>query len=243
MRESLMPPEMVEHFVRISRKWWFKVVLGRSSCNDRRRHRSMSTDKDAVKQQERQLAFLEDDSLPLLEPLCDIQASIAEAYAEVLAHLAQKLSTATQSTAVGLGILLERLQYDAPLAVSEVRKSGAFKLRRQRYISKDVFDRWRDLQAQSRPLLADFAKVANSTVTHEYVVQRRGLGNNLRAMTDVQHLADELSRVKACVVSKAEDARLRKVKDVDGWRRYHQANPPVRVYDRKTKRWLSSADV
>jgi hypothetical protein len=46
-----------------------------------------------------------------------------------------------------------------------------------------------------------------------------------------------LSSVTACIVSKAQDARLREVEGVDGWARYRWAKPTIGVYDQKKKCW------
>lgn len=180
----------------------------------------------------------EDEELPDLEPLCAEQAVIGLAYADVLAELAGKLAAAGEEEAVGLNILLARLQFDALWAVSEVRKTAPFKLRRQRYISQDVFDRWRQVQAQPKRRLGDFDKCAfGHTLIHEHVVQRKGLGLSLRVLSDAPKIAALLAGVTACVVSRAEDTRLREVKDVDGWDRYRSTKPQVGVYDRKMGRW------
>lgn len=179
-----------------------------------------------------------DDGLPVLEPLCLEQASIVQVYTDVLAELARKLTAAGGEQAIGLSILLARLQYDAPWAVSEVRKTTATKLRRQRYISQDVFDRWRQVQAQPKRRLGDFGKDAyGQTLIHEHVVQRKGLGASLRTLSDAPQIAAVLAGVTACVVSKAEDTRLVKIKNVDGWDRYAQAKPQIGVYDRQLRRW------
>jgi hypothetical protein len=180
-----------------------------------------------------------DDGLPGLEPLCLEQAAIVEAYTEVLAELARKLAAAGEEQAVGSSILLARLQYDATWAVSEVRKTAATKLRRQRYISQDVFDRWRQVQTQPKCRLGDFGKDAyGQTLIHEHVFQRKGLGASLKTLLDPRQIAAVLAGVPACVVSKAEDTRLSKVKGVDGWGRYSQAKPQIGVYDRQLQRWL-----
>lgn len=179
-----------------------------------------------------------DDGLPVLEPLCAEQAAIAQAYADVLAELARKLAAAGEEQAVGLSTLLARLQYDAPWAVSEVRRAYSTKLRRQRYISQDVFDRWRQVQAQPKQRLGDFCKDASGqTLIHDHVVQRKGLGESLATLSDAPQIAAVLAGVTACVVSKAEDARLRKVTGVDDWDRYKQAKPRIGVYDRKLQHW------
>ena len=178
------------------------------------------------------------DGLPCLDPLCAEQAALAQAYADVLAALACKLAEARKVEAVGLSILLARLQYDAPWAVSEVCKTAPTKLRRQRYISQDVFDRWRQVQAQTRCRLGDLDRDSSGqTLVHEHVVQRKGLGASLKGLSDAQRIATVLASVTACVVSKAEDARLRAVKDVDGWDRYRDARPRIGVYDRKLRCW------
>lgn len=179
-----------------------------------------------------------DDGLPDLEPLCAEQVAIVQAYADVLAELARKLAAAGEEQAVGLSVLLARLHYDAPWAVSEVRKTTATKLRRQRYISQDVFDRWRQVQAQPKRRLGDFDKDASGqTLIHEHVVQRKGLGDSLKTLSDAPQIAAVLAGVTACVVSKAEDTRLLEVKYADGWDRYEQAEPRIGVYDRKLRRW------
>lgn len=179
-----------------------------------------------------------DDGLPELEPLCGEQAAITQAYANVLAELARKLAAADEEQAVGLSLLLTRLQYDAPWAVSEIRRTESTKLRRQRYISQDVFDRWLQVQAQPKHRLGDFGKDSSGQkLIHEHVVQRKGLVASLKTLSDAQQIAAVLAGVTACVVSKDEDSRLSKVKDVDGWDRYEQTKPPIGVYDRKLRRW------
>lgn len=180
-----------------------------------------------------------DDGLPRLEPLCAEQASIIKAYAHVLADLERQRVTAEDEQAVGFSILLERIQKDAPWAVSEVRRSLLTKLRQQRYISQDVFDRWRQVQAQSKHKLQDFHVDADgNTLIHEHVVQRKGVVSSLKGFCDKPLLiAEALEAVTACVVSKAEDTRLRGVKNVNGWDRYEQAKPRIGVYDRKLRCW------
>jgi hypothetical protein len=190
------------------------------------------------------LSMRADGELPHLEPLCAEQAAIAQAYADVLADLARRLAAASEEQAVGLSILLARLQFDAPWAVSEVRRTAPTKLRRQRYISQDVFDRWRQVQAQQpKCRRSDFDEDSSGkTLIHEHVVQRKVLVASLEtscdaAQCDAAQIAETLARVTACVVSRAEDARLREVKGVDGWDRYKQAKPPIGVYDRKERTW------
>ena len=179
-----------------------------------------------------------DDGLPNLEPLRAEQTSIIKAYAHVLTDIERQRSTADDEQAVGFRILLERIQKDAPWAVSEVRRTTLTKLRRQRYISQDVFDRWRQVQAQPKPKLQDFHIDANGkTLIHEHVVQRKGVVSTLKECKDATQVADALETITACIVSKDEDSRLRGVKNVDGWGRYEQALPRIGVYDRELRRW------
>lgn len=180
------------------------------------------------------------DGLPMLDPLCDLQAAIAQTYATLLANLAQQHAAASPVEKVGLGIVLERLRRDALWAVSEVHRDNKFKIRRQRYISQAVFDRWLDLQRELNPRSGVFEKDAfNQTLVHEHVVQRRGLGIAMGDLIDQDELLTLLLSVKACVVSKDEDKSLPpRSKGFDGWERYRRANPPFGVYDRKMKCWV-----
>jgi hypothetical protein len=153
--------------------------------------------------------------------------------------VAQSQAAADEIQAAGIQILLDRLRYDAPWAVSEVSRKIEFKIRRQRYISQDVYDRWRELQARAKPRLGDFAKdAAGQTLTHEHVVQRKGLGAEIKGLSDAAKLGEVLDRVVACVVTRAEHGRLEPLKALEGWERYRGAEPPVGVYDRLRKQWL-----
>jgi hypothetical protein len=178
------------------------------------------------------------DGLPDLEPLCAEQSALAQAYADVLAVVGSKVAAANNEDRVGLTILLARLQYDALWAVSEVSKTPATKLRRQRYISQDVFDRWQELTARNKTPLGDFHKDNDGqTLIHEHVFNRKSLGLKLKGCSDVTQIAKVPESVTACVVSKAEDKRLRNVNNYDGWDRYRRAEPPIGVYDRKQRCW------
>lgn len=183
---------------------------------------------------------LVDDGLPLLDPLCGLQASVATAYATVLEYVA-KLQAATDDVqAAGFQILLDRLCYDALWATSEVLPKVELKIRRQRFISQDVYDRWRGLQARVKPRKGDFARdgdVAGLTFIHEHVHQRKSLGKKIKALNDAATIGPLLQGVVACVVTRAEHLRLEPLKAFDGWERYRRAEPPVGVYDRVQKSW------
>lgn len=179
-----------------------------------------------------------DDDLPVLDPLCGLQAAIAEAYSEVLAHVTAQHASLTGVQQDALGIILERLRFDASWAVTEVKKDPPFKLLRQRYISEAVVARWREVAKRERFTQEDFTLDRDNgrRLTHEHVVQRKGISVGLRATGVAEELHRLLRTAVACVVTVTEDERLRKATG-DNWARYTGLKPPIRVYDRLTKSW------
>lgn len=180
-----------------------------------------------------------DDGLPSLIPLCDLQSAVASAYAEVLSFVTKQLAESSGSRTDGLDVVLERLRYDASWAATEVRRGVDFKIRRQRYISHDVYSRWRELQRSGDKRVGPLAEdSAGKTLCHEHVVERRKLGAAIKNFDKADDIYKVLSKAVACVVSRAEDKRLREVSNVDGWERYRRADPPVGVYDRLKRLWV-----
>lgn len=180
-----------------------------------------------------------DDGLPPLQSLAELQDSVARGYAKILAFVTELHCNAAEQDAQGLNIVLARLQNDSSWAVSEVFRDNEFKLRRQRYISQDVFDLWQACSSRpgSRPAKFD-VDALGKTLTHEHVIQRKGIGEVIRSNATEQELLTTLKGVTACVVTRAEDLRLRPWRELDGWARYRRAEPPVGVYDRLNRVWV-----
>ena len=187
-----------------------------------------------------------DDGLPQLNSLSNLQSLFASNFASVIAHACQlKARSADPEEAESLGFLKTRLIKDALWAVSEVKRSSEYKIRRQRYISQGVYDLWTGLVREGVTKVGTFDKDANGkSLIHEHVVQRSGLEARLRDLTDEAEINAALKEVIACVVTKAEHQLLdvhNKSKDFqekpDSWDRY--ANAQIRVYDRLEKQWLA----
>lgn len=180
-----------------------------------------------------------DDGLPSLVPLCSLQNAVASAYAEVLSFVTKQRAESSGSRTDGLDVVLERLRYDASWAVTEVRKGVDFKIRRQRYISHDVYSRWCELQRCGDKRVGPLTKdAAGETLCHEHVFERKKLGTAIENFNEADDIYKVLSQAVACVVSRDEDKRLRDVSNVDGWERYRRADPPIGVYDRLKKHWV-----
>ena len=179
-----------------------------------------------------------DDGLPQLDSLSNLQYLFASNFASVIAHACLlKARSADPEEAECLGFLKTRLIKDALWAVSEVQRSSEYKIRRQRYISQGVYDLWTALVKDGVSKVGPFMKDANgNSLIHEHVVQRKGLETSLNKLTDEAAIRDELCRVSACVVTKAEHQLLEPHKKHDGWVRYDYAQ--IRVYDRLEKQWL-----
>ena len=167
---------------------------------------------------------------PLLLPLCELQKSVAIAYATTLSLVAQLQATADEGQAGGFQILLDRLRYDALWATSEVSRKSEFKIHRQRYISQDVYDRWQKLWRDAKPL-GSFTKddsILGQTLIHEHVFERKGLSLQIKRLHDSAELGKLLQTVVACVVTKDEHKRLSSQKSgepgraFDGWDRYRR---------------------
>lgn len=183
---------------------------------------------------------LADDGLPPLEPLCEFQAHIATNYASVLALTSQLHADAPdEAEAKSLEFLINRLHKDALWAVTEVSRSNEFKIRRQRYISQGVYDRWSELIKKATRQKGLFDKDANGhTLIHEHVVQRKGVEHELKNLRDADaaKISDHLQRLFACVVTRVEHRLLEPHKKYDGWERYRRAQ--LGVYDRLQKCWI-----
>lgn len=68
---------------------------------------------------------------------------------------------------------------------------------------------------------------------HEHVFERQELIQRLLAGEEVESVVAD---AVACIVTKAEHARLGKIQ-ASGWSRYHEAG--IRVYDSMDGKWLS----
>lgn len=185
-----------------------------------------------------------EDGLPVYESLSNERRAITEAYAQLLAQLAGLAAVCSAAASEGHHILLKRLQNDAIWAVGEVKPATTHKIRRQRYISQGVYDRWQDVLRDPRWLKRDLdTDSAGRTLCHEHAVERRTLASQLERLTDSQAIMSVLERVEVCIVTAAEDLRLSQAKPKHDWDRYTCAPHPgggvpgIGVYDRELRCW------
>ena len=125
----------------------------------------------------------------------------------------------------------------ATWAVTEISRPSLWKYGAQRYVSEGVLLRWRDAAQRGRG-----AKSAMwAGLRHEHVTERRHLIKSLRDCRTLEQIEYVLRQSAGCVVTLAEDAKLRKVaKTKTGWQRYSCA--AIAVWDRSKDAWHVLAD-
>lgn len=118
--------------------------------------------------------------------------------------------------------------------VTSISEYYKWKYLSQRYFSQRALEFIDSMSGSSSEL-----NKSMPNLRHEHVFTRKSLIKEIANAKNECSIREILTnKAIGCVVTKDEDNILRESKNLEGWDRYKNGRSVIKVYDRKTNRWI-----